>query len=167
MWKIFDSYSWNWLTRMFSQCDSNFKCLYTMNFNHFSFMFSFSHVWLCDLMDCSPPGSSVHEISQVRTLEWVAMPFSRWSSWPRDGSQVSPIAGRFFTVWATVGKFFTTESPGEAVEVLFRRVCLLLMEVRTLYSIILLATFNSLNWSSFIYIIGLMLGAWDWVFVTS
>ena len=79
-------------------------------------MFSFSRVWLCDPMDCSPPGSSVHEISQARTLEWVAMPFSRGSSWPNDGTQVSPIAGRFFTVWATVSKFFTTEPPGKLLK---------------------------------------------------
>ena len=39
---------------------------------------------LCDPMDCSPQGSSVHGISQERTLEWVAVSFSRGSSWPRD-----------------------------------------------------------------------------------
>ena len=39
---------------------------------------------LCDPMDCSPPGSSVHGILQARTLEWVAMPSSRGSSQPRD-----------------------------------------------------------------------------------
>ena len=50
---------------------------------------------------CSPPGSSVHGILQARTLEWVAMPSSRGSSWPRDGTQVSHIAGGFFTLWAT------------------------------------------------------------------
>ena len=45
----------------------------------------FSHVpTLCDLMDCSPPGSSVHGISQARILKWVAIPFSRGSSQPRD-----------------------------------------------------------------------------------
>ena len=38
---------------------------------------------LCDPMDCSPSGSSVHGILQARTLEWVAIPFSRGSSWPR------------------------------------------------------------------------------------
>ena len=54
----------------------------------------------CDPMDCSPPGSSVHGILQARILEWVAISFSRWSSWPRDWTQVSCIAGRFFTVWA-------------------------------------------------------------------
>ena len=42
-----------------------------------------------------------HGILQARTLEWVAFPFSRRSSQPRDWTQVSPIAGRFFTVWAT------------------------------------------------------------------
>ena len=39
---------------------------------------------LCDPMDCSPPGSSVHGISQARVLEWVAISFSRGSSLPRD-----------------------------------------------------------------------------------
>ena len=39
---------------------------------------------LCDPMDGSPPGSSVHGILQARILEWVAIPFSRGSSWPRD-----------------------------------------------------------------------------------
>ena len=38
----------------------------------------------CDLMDCSPLGSSVHGISQARILEWIAISFSRGSSWPRD-----------------------------------------------------------------------------------
>ena len=53
---------------------------------------------LCDPMHCSPPGSSVHGILQVRILEWVTIPFSMRSSRPRDGTQVSRIAGRFFTV---------------------------------------------------------------------
>ena len=43
---------------------------------------------LSDPMDCSPPGSSFHEISQARTLEWVAMPSSRGSSQPRDQTPV-------------------------------------------------------------------------------
>ena len=38
----------------------------------------------CDPMKCSPPGSSVHGISQARILKWVAISFSRRSSWPRD-----------------------------------------------------------------------------------
>ena len=55
----------------------------------------------CDPMDFSPPGSSVHEISQARILEWVAISFSRGSSQPRDQTQVSCIAGRFFMNRAT------------------------------------------------------------------
>ena len=52
-------------------------------------------------MDGSPPGSSVHVIFQARILEWIAMSFSRGSSWPRVQTQISCIAGRLFTVWAT------------------------------------------------------------------
>ena len=60
-----------------------------------------SHVWFCDPMDCSPPGLSVSGILQARILEWVAIPFFRGSSWPRDWTWVSCIAGEFFTTWAT------------------------------------------------------------------
>ena len=56
---------------------------------------------LCDPIDCSPPGSSVHRILQARTLEWVAISFSMRSSWSRDWTQVTCIAGRSFTYWAT------------------------------------------------------------------
>ena len=52
-------------------------------------------------MDCSPPGSSVHGIFQVWRLEWVAISFSRRSSWPRDWTWVSWIVDRCFTIWAT------------------------------------------------------------------
>ena len=52
---------------------------------------------LCNPMDCSLPGSSAHGILQARILEWVAMPSSRGSSQPRDQTQVSHTAGRFFT----------------------------------------------------------------------
>ena len=51
-----------------------------------------SYPTLCDPMDCT-----VHGILQARILEWVALPFSRGSSQPRDRTQVSHIAGRFFT----------------------------------------------------------------------
>ena len=56
---------------------------------------------LCDIVDCSPPSSSIHGILQARTLEWVAISFSRGSSWPRDWTQVSRIASRCFNFWAT------------------------------------------------------------------
>ena len=58
---------------------------------------------LCDPMDCSPPGSSVHDISQARILERVASPFSRGTSWP----EVEPGSP------ALAGGFFTTEPPGK------------------------------------------------------
>lgn len=53
---------------------------------------------LCNLMDCSLPGSSVHGFLQAGRLEWVAIPFFRGSSRPRDRTGVSCIAGRFLTV---------------------------------------------------------------------
>ena len=56
---------------------------------------------LCDPMDYSPPGSSVHGIFQAWILEWVAIPLSRRSSRPRDRTRVAGIVGRRFTVWAT------------------------------------------------------------------
>ena len=56
---------------------------------------------LCDPMDCSLPCSSIHGIFQARVLDWVAISFSKGSSWPRDQTQVSCIIGRCFTVWAT------------------------------------------------------------------
>ena len=62
-------------------------------------------VWSCQTLyspkDCSPPGFSVHWILQARILEWVAISFSRGSSWSRDRTWVSWIAGRFFTIWIT------------------------------------------------------------------
>ena len=56
---------------------------------------------LCNPMFCSPPSSSVHGVLQARILEWVAISFSRGSSWPRNQTWISCIAGRFFIIWAT------------------------------------------------------------------
>ena len=53
---------------------------------------------LCDPTDCSPSRSSVHGILQARILEWVAMPSSRGSYWPRDRTSLQ---ADFFTIWAT------------------------------------------------------------------
>ena len=50
---------------------------------------------------CSPMDYIIHEILRARILEWVAFPFSRGSLQPKDQTQVSHIAGRFFTDWAT------------------------------------------------------------------
>ena len=56
---------------------------------------------LGDPIDCSPPGSSVHGILQARTLEWVAMPSSRESSWCRDQTCISCTGRWLLYHWAT------------------------------------------------------------------
>ena len=58
---------------------------------------------VCDPMNCSPPGPSVHGILQARILEWIAIPFSRRSSQPRDQTWVSYITGI---------EYLPSESPG-------------------------------------------------------
>ena len=68
----------------------------------------FSHVWLCNTRDCSPPDFSVHRMFQAKILEWVAISSSRGSSWPRDQSLI-------FVPLALAGGFFTTEPPGKPV----------------------------------------------------
>ena len=55
-------------------------------------------------MDCSPPGSSIHGISQARILEWVSMSFSKGSSWPRHRTRISCVGRQILNQWA----------PGEA-----------------------------------------------------
>ena len=60
-----------------------------------------SYPTLCDPMDYSQPGSSIHGILQVRIPEWVFISFSRRFSQLKDQTQVSHIAGRLFTIWAT------------------------------------------------------------------
>ena len=68
---------------------------------------------LCDPTNCSLAGFSIHGILQARALEWVASPFSRGSSQPRDGTQVSHIAGRRFALWATREAHTIIKSSGE------------------------------------------------------
>ena len=87
------------------------RCDLTHTLMHFIFSFSpsssppapTSHLFLCEPMNVSPPGSSVHGILQAKILEWVATPFSRGSSQPRDQTRVSCIASRFLL----------TEPPGK------------------------------------------------------
>ena len=85
---------------------------------------------LCDPVDCSPPSSSVHGILQARILEWVIIPFSRASSWPRDLTPVFCIAGRFFTIWATRWDRQTSQLRWAFCFKLLSKVCMLLAEVR-------------------------------------
>ena len=78
---------------------------------------------LCNpVRGCPMPGSSVHGILQARVLECVAIPFSAGSSQPRDQTQVSCIAGRFFTAWATrawsiVGTLLISDTKSECPQV--------------------------------------------------
>ena len=55
---------------------------------------------LWDPIDCSLPASSVLRILQARIQEWIVIPFSKGSSWPRNWTQISCTEGRFFTIWA-------------------------------------------------------------------
>ena len=66
---------------------------------------------LCYHRECSPPGSSVHGILQARILEWIAIPFSRGTSQPKDQTLVSCLAGRFFIIWATGKSYFVKYIP--------------------------------------------------------
>ena len=64
-------------------CDSQYACKHAQLLQ--------SCPTLCDPMDCSPPGSSVHGILQARIPEWVTIPFSRGSSWPRGWTQADSL----------------------------------------------------------------------------
>ena len=68
-----------------------------------------SCVTLCETMDCSPSGSSVHGIVQARILEWVAMPSFRVSSQPRDWTHIPWVS-------CTAGRFFTPEQLGKLLK---------------------------------------------------
>ena len=72
---------------------------------------------LCDSMDCSPPGFSIHGVFQAKILEWVAL--LQGSSPPTDQTQVSHIVGRRFTFWATREALVTKEEEKLKKKVLF------------------------------------------------
>ena len=78
---------------------------------------------LCDPLDCSLPVSSVHGILQARTLEWVAVPFSRGSSQPRDRTQISRVAGGFFTAERILYQLSYEGSPLSLFDCSFRHLC--------------------------------------------
>ena len=75
----------------------------------------FSHIQPCNPLDCSTPGSPIHGILQARILEWVAMPSSRGSSWPKDQTRVSlkspALAAGFFTTRTTWETHITIIKP--------------------------------------------------------
>jgi len=101
-------------------------------------------------MDCSPPGSSLHGILQARTLEWIAMPSTRGSSWPgiEPTSPASPaLAGRFFTiepsgnllVYKTHNPYYITDFKGpwvrKSVQMFLNSVIILSADATFPYSI--------------------------------
>ena len=89
-------------------------------------------------MDCSPPGSSIHPFFQARILEWVAISFSRGSSWPRDRTPVSRVAGRRFTIWTT------REAPFRCIDM---SCCLFIYHFT--FGLLL---FSGLGWYIFVYV---------------
>ena len=134
---------------------------------------TFWRTWICHLeLDheneseshsvFDPRDYTVHGILQATILEWVAFPFSRGSSQPRERTQVSCIVGRFFTNWATRTwqylKYFCEEMGGDmnksdfflflAARILFIEYCLL----------------NTVYWILFITIWKLCLNQWVRVF---
>ena len=80
-------------------------------------------------MDCSPPGCSVHGILQARRLEWITISFSRGPSPPRDGTRVSLIADRFFTICAT------SEAQALSIDAAMPRRCLARCWVSLLFKV--------------------------------
>ena len=90
MLKIFSLWSLDFYVLICMECSFYLTCV------HLKVEVSQSYLTLCDSMDYI-----VHGILQARILEWVAFPFSRGSSQHRDRTQVSHIAGGFFTSWAT------------------------------------------------------------------
>ena len=96
---------------------------------------------LCDPMDCSPPGSSVHGTLQTRILEWVAMLSSRGSSWPSNKlrSLKSP---------ALVGGLFILAPPGKPIWVLYKNLIqqISLWAVTVYLSLFQLTDFSNTTW---------------------
>ena len=102
-WKIpMDKWAWRTTVHRVTKTQTWLKCFSTQT--HTSMCVCLV-TQLCptlwDPMDCSPSVFSIHGDSPSRILEWVAMPSSRESSQPRDWTQVSCIAGGFFTDWTT------------------------------------------------------------------
>ena len=81
----------------------SYSCTFSIGVNTVVRVYLLNHARLFATLGCSPPGSSVHGISQARILEWVAISSSRGTSQPRDqtASLASPaLTGRFFTISA-------------------------------------------------------------------
>ena len=102
-WVLVDSRSWRWTGRagMLQSVGLQSQTQLSDWTELLNVLVSQLCLTLWDPIDYSLPGSSDHGILQARILEWVAIPLSRESPWPRDWTLVFCIAGWFFTVWAT------------------------------------------------------------------
>ena len=113
LWFAWNTFRWSSLLLfvLFQMWGHTIACYfisaYCMHFNFLPEFVTFESevaqlcLTLCDPIDCSLPGSSVHGIFQTIVLEWIAISFSKGSSQPRARTQVSHIVDRRFTVWAT------------------------------------------------------------------
>ena len=109
--KLFSSWRNRWLLLLLPICITEVKQLPYTPVHRRTLSVCSLHVQTCVKVKVAqlfptlwdPMDYTVHEIVQARILEWVAFPFSRGSSQPRDGTQVSFITGGFFTSWATRG----------------------------------------------------------------
>ena len=144
-----------------SVCQLNRECIfknvkYCNPWRSFISLFAHHHrqslqscLTLCDPMDCSPPGPSVHVIFQARTLEWVAKTFFRGSSWPRNWTS-------FLMSPALAGRFFNTSTAWEAIYsylLWFRNVLYVSAEILCIFIIFILRFLSILLLSCVIMII--------------
>ena len=103
LWCIFFSSIYFYWSSVALLCYYSFCCRakwisYMYTYEKVQVLVAWSCPTLCDPMDHSPPGSSVHGILQARILEWLAILFPKGSSWPRYWNWVSCIAGGFFMI---------------------------------------------------------------------
>ena len=120
---------------------------------------------LPDPTDCSLPGSSVHGVLQARILKWIAILFSRGSSLSRDWIQVSYIAGRFFTVWATMEEISHVEHFISQRNASFGWVCKKQPKLPTWFEILVAVTKSSLfqRWRKLTVYKSFLCLFWSWV----
>ena len=100
------AYSFEMYTSVYDSCSVYLCANVSFSAKHQCCAQSLSHVWLCDPMDCSPPGFSVHGVLQASILEWVAMPSPRGFSQP-PGKPKNTGVGRLYPLQ---GIFSTQES---------------------------------------------------------
>ena len=115
--------------------DQSIKYNYIGKYLHACVLNCFHNVWLF----VTPWTVQVYGILQARVLEWVAVPFCKGSSQPRDQTQVSHIAGGFFTSWATrearICSYASVILPLIPSSVLFISVCLFFSSFRSLVNV--------------------------------